>query len=100
VLKTKRLQFSTKPVQSVMTPLMKSAEVIIFHTIKTLVKYDIASRLKTHLLLVLSVPTIKQRFNSTFSINIMLQLFGKSSTLKFMHVIFEKAVNNLISLTT
>jgi len=30
VLKTKRLQFSAKPVQSMMTPLMKSAEVIIF----------------------------------------------------------------------
>jgi hypothetical protein len=43
VLKTKRLQFSAKPMQSMMTPLMKSVEVIIFRTIKSPAKYRIAS---------------------------------------------------------
>jgi len=43
VLKTKRLQFFAKLVQSMMTLLMKSAEVIIFRTINSQAKYYIAS---------------------------------------------------------
>ena len=42
-VKTKRLQFTTKQVQSMMTLLMKSAEVIIFRTIKSQAKYYIKS---------------------------------------------------------
>jgi len=43
VLKTKRLKFSAKLVQSLLTLLMKLAELVIFRTIKSQANYYIAS---------------------------------------------------------